>query len=148
MSGKQNPSEEPLSPLSFLDRSLDIFPDNTAVEDVDSGISYDFSKLGGRVTSLARSLPNRPRGERVAFLSLNSPALLEAHFAVPLANKVLVAINYRLTPKEILYIIRHSGSKVLFYDTRLSGQVSEIHDGLKKIDSFKLVNIPSASDEK
>jgi len=149
MSGKERPSEEPLSPLSFLDRSLRIYSERTAIEDVESGVSYDFNRFASRIGSLARSLQSRPRNrERVAFLSMNSPALLEAHFAVPLAKKVLVAINYRLTPKEIFYIVRHSGSKSLFYDSRLSKQVEEIRDGLKKINSFKLVNIPSASDEK
>ncbi len=78
---------------------------------------------------------------------MNTTALLEAHFAVPLAGRVLVAINYRLLPKEVLYIIRHSGAKMLFFDARLSRQVMEILPKLRKIPSFKLFQIGELNEQ-
>lgn len=144
------PYDEALTPLSFLNRSSKIFPGKIAVDDPESGVTFDYSQFALRVASLARNLKKkRPsRGERVAFLSLNSTALLEAHFAVPLAGKVLVAVNYRLTPPEILYIIKHSGSRFLFYDSRLEDQLEEIRPKLKGIPSFRFVRIGSSSSPK
>lgn len=139
---RRDPSEEPLTPISFLDRSTRLFPDKVAIEDVETGAKYDYSRLGRRVSSVAAALRQEGEaGDRVAFLSLNSIPLLEAHFAVPLGMKVLVAINFRLTPKEISYIIRHSGAKWLFYDSRLTKQVAEIKDELKQTEGFKFITI-------
>ncbi|HYB03696.1 MAG TPA: AMP-binding protein [Nitrososphaerales archaeon] len=135
-------SQDPLTPINFLHRSSRLFPDKIAVEDVDSGITLDYSQFAQRVASIANFLRGRgTKGDRVAFLSMNSTALLEAHFAVPLAERVLVAINYRLLPKEILFIIRHSGARMLFFDSRLSREVTEILPKLQQIHSFKLFQI-------
>jgi fatty-acyl-CoA synthase len=143
------PYDEPLTPISFLGRSSKIFSGNIAVDDPETGVAVDYSRFAGRIASFAKRLKKKShvRGERVAFLSLNSTALLEAHFAIPLAGKVLVAINYRLTPAEILYIVKHSGSRFLFYDARLEGQVSEIRSSLQKITRFQLVRIGSSDDQ-
>ena len=58
-------------------------------------------------------------GDRVAYLMPNLPEMLVAHFAVPLAGEVLVAINTRLTAEEVSYILRHSGAKILVADAAL-----------------------------
>ncbi len=141
-------SEDPLTPINFLERSRSIFSSKTAVEDAETGLSFDYSRFTERVSSLALSLRKHGvKGERVAFLSFNSTALLEAHFAVPLANRVLVSINFRLTPKEILFIIRHSGSKSFFYDYRLSRQVAEIRSKLREIKSFKFFQVGNTAEK-
>ena len=59
-------------------------------------------------------------------LSPNAPAILEAHYAVPLAGGVLVAINTRLAPAEIGHILRHSGARVLLVDHALAPLVEPL----------------------
>ena len=115
-----------LTPLSFLRRSAYVYPSKEAV--VHGNRRYSYRQLEERVNRLASHL--RARGlqkhDRVAFLCPNIPALLEAHFAVPAAGAVLVAINTRLAPGEIAYILEHSGSRFLFVDATLEALVPEL----------------------
>jgi fatty-acyl-CoA synthase len=108
-----------LTPVHFLQRSAYMFPEKTAVVHDERRYSYD--ELGERVNRLASRLrgASLEKGDRVAFLCPNIPPLLEAHFAVPAAGLVLVAINTRLSPDEVAYILDHSGSKMLFVDEEL-----------------------------
>ena len=104
-----------LSPLRFLERSAAVFPDRTAIVYGDRRSTY--AEFADEVQRLARVLRDTIRpGDRVAFLTPNVPELLIAHFAVPLAGGVLVAMNSRLAAPEIAYIVEHSGSVVLFVD--------------------------------
>ncbi len=114
----------PLTPLSFLDRSAYVFRDRTAV--VYGEVRYTYRQLAERVNRFASALRGAgvQPGDRVAILCPNIPPLLEAHFAVPLAGAVLVAINTRLSPDEIRYILEHSGARLLFVDTELAHLVA------------------------
>ncbi len=120
----------PLTPLAFLERSAEVFPDATAVVHGDERISY--RELAGRVTRLAHALraSGIGPGDRVAYLCPNTPTLLEAHFAVPLAGAVLVALNTRLAGEEVAAICRHSGARLLVADTELAGSVIPVADRL------------------
>ncbi len=108
-----------LTPLSFLRRSAAVFGARVAVVHGERRLTY--AQLWERSLSLAAGLRSIgvERGDRVAFLSPNTPALLEAHFGVPAAGAVLVALNTRLSPAEVGYIVEHSGSRVLFADREL-----------------------------
>src|SRR3989440_9001154 len=108
-----------LTPLSFLGRSAAVFPDRTAV--VHGQRRYSYRQFEERVDRLAQALREAglQRGERVAFLAPNIPALLEAHYGVPAAGGVLVAVNTRLNAEEIGYILGHSGARFLFVDAEL-----------------------------
>jgi len=64
--------------------------------------------------------------DRVAVLCPNTPPLLEASFAVPAAGGILVALNTRLAPSEIGYIVEHSGARVLFVDAALAALVAPL----------------------
>src|SRR5690349_2647837 len=99
-----------LNPVSFLRRSAYIYPDKIAV--VHGDRRYSYRELEDRVDRLASRLraDGLQKHDRVAFLCLNTPPLLEAHFAVPAAGGVLVAINTRLNTQEIEYILHHSGA--------------------------------------
>src|SRR5262249_36193095 len=57
--------------------------------------------------------------DRVAVLLFNSPAMLEAHFAVPAAGGILIPVNNRLSGAEVGYILQHSGARYLLLDTEL-----------------------------
>jgi fatty-acyl-CoA synthase len=108
-----------LTPVSFLTRSAHVFPDKLAV--VHGERRYTYRELEARVNRLASALRRAGLGQhdRVAFLCPNIPAMLEAHFGVPLAGGVLVAINIRLSSDEIGCILQHSGARFVFVDAEL-----------------------------
>jgi fatty-acyl-CoA synthase len=109
-----------LSPLSFLERSAFVFADKVAVIDGPRRLTY--ADFAGEAMRLASALKHAglKRGERVAFIALNTAEMLVAHFAVPLAGGVLVAINTRLSPDEVTYICSHSEAKMVFASAELA----------------------------
>jgi acyl-CoA synthetase (AMP-forming)/AMP-acid ligase II len=108
-----------LWPVNFLRRSAFVYPDKVAV--VHGERRYSYREFEARVNRLASALVDAgiEPGDRVAFLCPNIPALLEAHFAVPAAGAVLVAINTRLAAGEVAYIIEHSGARLVVCDHEL-----------------------------
>ena len=122
-----------LSPQSFLSRSAQVFRDKEAVVYGSQRLTYD--QLASRVNQLASALRSwgLSKGERVAFLAPNIPPLLEAHFGVPLAGGVLVAINIRLSPSDIRQILTDSGACLLFVDTEFSHLIAPIREELATV---------------
>ena len=122
-----------LSPQSFLSRSAQVFRDKEAVVYGSQRLTY--SQLASRVNQLASALRSwgLSKGERVAFLAPNIPPMLEAHFGVPLAGGVLVAINIRLSPSDIHHILTDSGACLLFVDTEFSHLIAPIREELPKV---------------
>ena len=113
----------PLTPLAFLGRSAEVFPDREAVVYGERRMTY--TQLSAEVTRVAHALRacGVTPGDRVAYLMPNIPEMLVANFAVPLAGGVLVAINTRLAPPEVKYILEHSGATVLVVDAALHNLV-------------------------
>jgi fatty-acyl-CoA synthase len=105
-----------LSPVRFLERSVLVYPERVAVVHEDR--RYSYRELGERVSRLASALRRAglQKGDRVAYVCPNIPALLEAHFGVPVAGGVLVALNYRLNALEIGQILEHSAPRLVFVD--------------------------------
>jgi fatty-acyl-CoA synthase len=128
-----------LTPQSFLERSVTAFRHQTAV--VYRQQRWTYSQWAARIYQLARALQGwgLQKGDRVAFLCPNIPPLLEAHFAVPLAGGVLVAINLRLAPDDIRYILNDAGARLLFVDTELSPLVAPVQETLETVEA--IVNI-------
>jgi fatty-acyl-CoA synthase len=112
-------SRTELTPVSFLRRNAYVFPNKVAI--VHGERRYTYREFEERVDRLASGLraAGLEKHDRVAFLCPNIPPMLEAHFGVPAAGGVLVAINTRLTSEEIGYILKHSGAKFLFVDHEL-----------------------------
>src|SRR5919199_3259900 len=122
-----------LTPVSFLRRSAYIFPHKTAVVHGDRRYTYqEFEERVNRFASRLRDA-NLQKGDRVAFLCSNIPPMLEAHFAVPLAGLVLVAINTRLSAGEVEYIINHSGSKMVFVDAELEELLEGVDESVERV---------------
>jgi fatty-acyl-CoA synthase len=121
-----------LTPVSFLRRSAYMFPEKTAV--VYGERRYSYGELEERVDRLASRLRDAglQKGDRVAFLCPNTPPMLEAHFAVPAAGLVLVAINTRLGKDEVSYIVEHSGAKMVFVDAELEELLADV-DGVETV---------------
>ncbi|HZC18432.1 MAG TPA: AMP-binding protein, partial [Rubrobacteraceae bacterium] len=122
-----------LTPVSFLKRSAYVFPDKTAVVHADR--RYTYQQFEERINRLASRLKESDlqKGDRVAFLCPNIPPMLEAHFAVPLAGLVLVAINTRLSAGEVEYIIDHSGSKMVFVDAELEELLEGVDESVERV---------------
>jgi fatty-acyl-CoA synthase len=123
-------SHAALTPLSFLMRSVAVFPGKTAAIDGDRAVTW--SELATHVTKTAGALraAGIAPGDRVAVLAPNTLPALAAHFSVPLLHAVLVTINIRLAPAEIQYILEHSGAKVLIVDAELAPGIAGILDSL------------------
>jgi fatty-acyl-CoA synthase len=117
--GMDSVSYTALSPLSFLERSARVWPGKTAV--VYGARRLTYSELAAEAQRVARALraSGVGPGDRVAYLMPNLPEMLIAHYAVPLAGAVLVAVNTRLTAEEVAYILSHSGAKLVVVDAAL-----------------------------
>jgi fatty-acyl-CoA synthase len=114
------PYRQELTPVTFLERAGLVHARRLAVVDEDRRITYsEFRDRSRRFASALRA-NGLKKGERVAFLALNSEPLLLAHFAVPLAGGVLVALNTRLTPDEVAYIVDHSEASLVLVDPELA----------------------------
>jgi fatty-acyl-CoA synthase len=130
-------SFEPLTPTAFLLRSGKVYADRCAV--IDGERRYTYAEFLDRCLRLAGALHNMgvPEGGRVAVLASNTHALLEAHYGVPFAGAVLVALNTRLTAGDLSFVVGHSGAQVLIYDYEFEGVARDIaaqaDDGLRLV---------------
>jgi len=108
-----------LNPVDFLHRASYMYPDKVAV--AGGKRRYSYRELAERSWRLANALRSAglAKGDRVAALLFNSPAMLEAHFGVPAAGGILVAVNNRLSGAEVGYILQHSGARYLLVDAAL-----------------------------
>ena len=107
-----------LTPLSFLNRARDVFPDKLAVVYGDHRVTY--RQYHERCTRLASGLVKLGvnSGDVVATILPNIPAHAEAHFGVPACGAILNAINTRLDVNTVSYIFDHGGAKVALVDTQ------------------------------
>ncbi len=122
----RNPANfQPLTPLSFLDRAATVFPDQTAI--VHGARSWTYREFFARARRLASALARHgiKRGDTVAAVLANTPAMLEAHYGVPMAGAVLNTINTRLDAAIIAFILDHGEAKALITDREYSQAVKE-----------------------
>jgi fatty-acyl-CoA synthase len=133
----------PLTPLTFLRRSAEVYPDKTAI--VYGERRQTYAEFAAETTRVAHALRGSgiETGDRVAYLLPNLPEMLVAHFAVPLAGAVLVAINTRLSTEEIRYILDHSGAKLLVVDAVLHAVVAPVASELKTVEEIITVVDPA-----
>ncbi|MBV8119354.1 MAG: acyl-CoA synthetase [Alphaproteobacteria bacterium] len=105
-----------LTPLSFLARAAAVYPDKLAV--IDGDARYSYGEIYARCRRLADALQRRGigPGDTVAVLAPNIPALLEAHYGVPMAGAVLNALNTRLDARSVAFILGHGQAKLLIAD--------------------------------
>jgi fatty-acyl-CoA synthase len=126
-------SHSSLTPLRFLERSAEVYPDKVAIVHGDRRTSYrDFAFEATRLARALQASGIGP-GDRVAYLCPNIPELLVAHFAVPLAGAVLVAINTRLAPEEVRHICDHSEAKLLVVDSELRSIIDPVESHFETI---------------
>jgi 3-(methylthio)propionyl---CoA ligase len=110
-----------LTPLSFLPRAAAVYPDKIAV--INGRRRFTYREFYARCRRFADALRRRGigPGDTVSVLAPNVPALLEAHYAVPMTGAVLNALNYRLDAPTIAFILDHAGAKLLIADREFGG---------------------------
>jgi len=115
---------QPLTPIDFLERSAAVYPDKTAVIHGDARFSY--AQFHARCRKLASALTRRGIGigDTVSVMASNVPALLEAHYGVPMAGAVLNALNYRLDAGTIAFILEHARTRLLITDREFSETIA------------------------
>jgi fatty-acyl-CoA synthase len=113
-----------LSPLSFLAWAADVYPDRTAVIYGEHRTSW--SDVYGRCRRLASALSGKGVGEgdTVAVMAPNIPALFELHYGIPMTGAVINALNTRLDPKAIAYMLEHGEASVLIADTEYAATIA------------------------
>jgi fatty-acyl-CoA synthase len=114
-----------LTPLSFLARTAAIYPNH--VSTVYEGRVFTWSQTHERCRRFASYLASRDigRGDTIAAMLPNIPAMNEAHFAVPMAGAVLNALNIRLEAASIAFQLDHGGAKLILVDPEFAGVVAE-----------------------
>ena len=115
----------PLTPLSFLERAKDIYPNYEAIVYEDR--KYTWNEVYKRCLKFASALEKIgiKKGDTVSFLAFNTPEIFEAHYSVPMTGAILNTINIRLDAKTIAYILEHSDAKVLVVDRQLHTEVKK-----------------------
>ena len=130
----------PLTPQSFLRRNARVYPGKPAV--IYGARQTTYAEFYERACRQANGLAKLGigRGDKVALLAPNTPPHLEATFGVHMAGGVLVAINTRLSPREIAFIVNHSESDVMIVDWEWLPVIEEVHGELKRIRQFIVVH--------
>ena len=127
---KNNANYVPLSPLSFLDRTKDIYPNYEAI--VYESRSYTWNEVYTRCVKFASALDKLgvKIGDTVSVMAFNTPEIFEAHYSIPMVGAVINAINTRLDVNTISYILDHSDAKVLIVDRQFH---EVINNALKNV---------------
>jgi len=115
----------PLTPLSFITRAKDIYPNYESV--VYGNRSYTWLQTYNRCTKFASALTKKGigLGSTVSIIAANTPELLEAHYSIPMTGGVVNTINTRLDAQTIAYILEHSDAKLLITDTQFSPTIKK-----------------------
>ena len=122
----RNPANyQPLTPLGFLERAASVFPDRTAI--IHGSLRRSYADFYARARRLASALAGRgiKRGDTVSVMLANTPAMLEAHYAVPMCQGVLNTLNTRLDAAIIAFSLDHADAKVLITDREFSKTIKE-----------------------
>jgi len=129
---KNNANYVPLTPITFLERTKDIYPNYEAI--IYRNRTYTWREVYERCIRFASVLEKNgiKAGDTVSIMAANTPELFEAHYSVPMTGAVLNAINTRLDSKTVGYILKHADTKVLIVDRQFSPVVKKALDDLGK----------------
>jgi len=129
--GKNEANYVPLSPLTFLERTKDIYPNYEAV--VYESRSYTWKEVYKRCVKFASALDKIgvKTGDTVSIMAFNTPEIFEAHYSIPMVGAVINAINTRLDSNTISYILEHSDAKVLIVDRQFHEVIAKVLKNVK-----------------
>ena len=122
---KNSANYQSLTPLTFLRRAAGVYPMKTAV--IHGEMCLNYADLYRRSRQLASALAQRGigKGDTVSVMAPNVPALLEAHYGVPMLGAVLNALNIRLDAANIAFILDHAETKFLITDRMFAPIIRE-----------------------
>ena len=128
---KNHANFTPLSPLSFLQRSAEVYPNRLSI--VHGSKKYTWSDTFKRSRQLASALTKKGvgKGDTVAVLCFNTPEIYEAHYGIPMIGAIINTINIRLDVDTISYILEHGEAKVVITDNELSPTIKEVLNKIK-----------------
>ena len=128
---KNHANFTPLSPLSFLQRSAEVYPNRLSI--VHGSKKYTWSDTFKRSKQLASALTKKGvgKGDTVAVLCFNTPEIYEAHYGIPMIGAIINTINIRLDVDTISYILEHGEAKVVITDNELSLTIKEVLNKIK-----------------
>ena len=126
----------PLTPIRFLYRGVDLFGRKTGL--VSGAKRFTYAEFGERCERLASGLRVHgiQPGDRVAYLSFNTHQLLEGYYGVVMAGAVVMPLNVRLTPAELMGILNHSGARVLIFENDFAPLVEALRTACPAIEHF------------
>ncbi len=141
---KRSANFVPLSPVSFLARAASFFGDRTAI--IHGSRRFTYTEFYARSRRLAHALTKAGvrRGDTVAILAANVPAMLEAHYAAPMIGAILNPINVRLDAPLIAFCLEHGEAKLLLADREFH---STIAPALEKLGSKRPIVVDIADAE-
>ncbi len=142
--GKNAANHVSLSPLTFIERTAALFPDRTAV--IHGDRHYTYAESFERCRRLASALQGLgvTKGDTVAVMAFNTPEMVECHSGVPAAGAILNAINVRLDPDTVAYILQHGEAKVLITDTAFSETAAAALDIIGPGHGITIIDIDDA----
>jgi fatty-acyl-CoA synthase len=116
---------QPLTPLAFLERAAEVFPDRLAI--AHGRLRRSYREFHARSKRLASALAKRgfARGDTIAVMLANTPAMLECHYGAPMCGAVLNALNTRLDAAAIAFMLDHGEAKALIVDREFSGAMAQ-----------------------
>jgi fatty-acyl-CoA synthase len=116
---------QPLTPLSFLARAAEVYPDVTAI--IHGNRSWNYRTFYTRANQLGSALARRgiKRGETVSVMLANTPAMVEAHYGVAMAGAVLNTLNTRLDAAILGFTLDHAETRLLIVDREFSGVMKD-----------------------
>ena len=128
--------ETPLTPLEFARRARKLYPERVAV--IDGDASWTYAQFLDRCDRWSTALQELGigSGDRVAYLAPNTHAQLESFYAVPQIGAVLVPLNHRLIADDFVYLLNHSGARIVCADRDYLGTIDSIRSRLSNVEHF------------
>ena len=133
-----------LSPLGFIERTAEVYPDRLAI--VHGDLRQSWRQTYQRCRQMASALQGRGIGKNdtVAVLLPNTPPMVEAHFGVPMAGAVLNALNTRLDPEAIAFMLDHGEAKAVIVDPEFAGTLAKALALRKSTGSLLVIEVQDA----
>ncbi len=130
----------PLTPVRCLHRAVDLFGKKVGV--VCGSRQFTYAEFGERCERLATGLAKEgiQHGDRVAYLSFNNHQLLEGYYGVVQARAIVMPLNVRLSPLELVNILNHSGARMLIFENDFAPLVEQLRPACREIERFVAIN--------
>lgn len=125
-----------------LSKTARLYPNKVCIKFLGEKITYgDLDRLVSLIAG-GLNLLGLGKGERCAILMENCPEYIISYFSILRSGGVAVPINTMLTPDEIIYILKDSGSRILIYDDSLLDKVKVIRDEMRDVKTTPFREIP------